>query len=128
MMNVKKLINKVGLVLIAAMLMQSAYADPSSMISRQVSRTVSQEVNRNLSERVMEEELQKVEPVKEDKVISAKVKIKQAQKLLKKLGFKPGVADGVMGRNTRKAITAFQKSRELKGDGRLTESLLEKLG
>ena len=125
--HLNNLINKSGLVFIAVILTQPAYADPSSMISRQVSRTVSQEVNRNISEQVVKE-AQKVEAVKEDKVIFAKAKIKQAQKLLKKLGFKPGVADGVMGRNTRKAITTFQKTHGLEGDGRLTESLLEKLG
>jgi len=127
-MKVNNLKYKTGLVFIVAMMLpiQSTNADPSSMISRQVSRTVSQEVNRNISERVVKE-VQKVEAVKEDKVIYAKAKIKQAQKLLKKLGFKPGVADGIMGRNTRKAIAEFQKSKGIVSNGRLTEKLLERL-
>lgn len=127
-MKVNNLKHKMGWVFIAAicMPMQSVSADPSSMISRQISRTVSQEVNRNISDQMVKD-VQKVESVKQDKEIYAKAKIKKAQKLLKKLGFKPGVADGIMGRNTRKAITDFQKSRELEGNGLLTEGLLEKL-
>jgi len=127
-MKVNNLKYKAGLVFIVAIMqpIQSTNADPSSMISRQVSRTVSEEVNRNISEQVVKQ-AGKVKAVKEDKIIYAKAKIKKAQKLLKKLGFKPGIADGVMGRNTRKAIVAFQKSKGIESNGRLTEKLFEQL-
>lgn len=43
--------------------------------------------------------------------------IKRIQTALKEKGFNPGVIDGVMGRNTRKAIVAFQKKHKLIADG-----------
>jgi membrane-bound lytic murein transglycosylase B len=46
---------------------------------------------------------------------------------LKKLGFDPGALDGVMGRQGRAALRAFQKARRLIPDGFATENLLERM-
>jgi len=107
-------------------MVQHLSASPNGMISRQISQTVSQEVNKNISDNIVKKTI-KPERVVEDKQLYAKALIKKAQKLLKKQGFKPGVADGVMGGNTRRAISAFQKSKGIKVDGRLTEGLLQSL-
>ena len=46
---------------------------------------------------------------------------------LKTLGFDPGVVDGVIGRGSRAAIRAYQKSRGLTADGYPTKALLAKV-
>jgi peptidoglycan hydrolase-like protein with peptidoglycan-binding domain len=46
---------------------------------------------------------------------------------LKKLGFDPGALDGVMGRQGRSALRAWQKARGLAPDGFATEALLERI-
>jgi membrane-bound lytic murein transglycosylase B len=48
----------------------------------------------------------------------------QFQTDLKNLGFDPGVADGVLGRNTRAALRLYQKAHGLAADGFPTASLL----
>jgi len=108
-----------------SVMVSSAAADINSLISNEVSRTVSQEVNKNLADKMIE--AQKPDTPFLDKKLFAKSEIKKAQQLLQSLGFKPGTADGLMGKNTRKAIRNFQKSQVIKVDGVLTESLLHKL-
>lgn len=43
---------------------------------------------------------------------------------LKRLGYDPGVVDGVLGRQTRAALKLYQKSRNLPADAFPTASLL----
>jgi membrane-bound lytic murein transglycosylase B len=50
-----------------------------------------------------------------------------AQEALARLGFDPGVADGVLGLKTREAARAWQKSRSLPADGYLTYGLVLRL-
>lgn len=47
-----------------------------------------------------------------------------AQMLLADLGYDPGAVDGLMGRNTRKAIVQFQRQNGLQADGNLDKELL----
>ncbi|CUA95200.1 peptidoglycan-binding protein [Pannonibacter indicus] len=53
--------------------------------------------------------------------------ILQAQALLQKLGFDPGVADGSMGPKTRSAIEAFQRSANLPVTGNVDAGLIRAL-
>jgi len=46
---------------------------------------------------------------------------------LQKLGFDPGMPDGVLGRRTRTALRQYQKSKSLPADGFPTASLLDRL-
>ena len=50
-----------------------------------------------------------------------------AQVMLDHSGHSPGVIDGIMGGNTRRAITAFQRANGMTADGQLSPALLEKL-
>jgi hypothetical protein len=50
-----------------------------------------------------------------------------AQDSLNRLGFNAGVADGVIGVNTRAALRAWQKARGLVADGYLTIDLIQRL-
>lgn len=50
-----------------------------------------------------------------------------AQVWLDRSGHSPGVVDGVMGANTRRAIRAYQRANGIPEDGMLTMALLEKL-
>lgn len=53
-----------------------------------------------------------------------RAKIKQVKKSLRKLGYRPGPADGLTGRKTSKAIKTLQKDRGLPIDGKPSKSLL----
>ena len=53
--------------------------------------------------------------------------VSTAQRALNELGFGVGKPDGIAGPATRRAIIAFQKSKGLGEDGRLTTALLDKL-
>jgi len=126
-MKVNHIKSKCCIALFAALflMMQTVSADINSLVSGQISRTVSQTVNKNISDKVIESS--KPELPRIDKKLYAKAEVKQAQQLLLNLGFKPGVADGLMGKRTQKAIRKFQKSNAISDDGVLTESLLQKL-
>ncbi|NGM51993.1 lytic murein transglycosylase [Caulobacter sp. 602-2] len=50
-----------------------------------------------------------------------------AQIALARLGFDPGPADGVIGAGTRKALRAWQQSRQLPADGYLSSDMVGKL-
>lgn len=52
---------------------------------------------------------------------------KEVQQLLKKAGFNPGAADGVMGSKTRSTIRNFQKANELKVTGFIDSKTWAKL-
>jgi membrane-bound lytic murein transglycosylase B len=49
------------------------------------------------------------------------------QEALSAKGYDPGVADGIIGANTRKAVRAYQQSQGLPADGYPTVKLLERL-
>jgi peptidoglycan hydrolase-like protein with peptidoglycan-binding domain len=66
-------------------------------------------------------------PAPESGLVSDAHGIGVAQRALNALGFAVGRPDGVAGPATRRAIIAFQKSKGLTDDGRLTTALLEKL-
>jgi peptidoglycan hydrolase-like protein with peptidoglycan-binding domain len=50
-----------------------------------------------------------------------------AQSALAKLGFNPGVADGLVGVSTRAALRAWQKTQGLPADGYLSAAMVERL-
>jgi peptidoglycan hydrolase-like protein with peptidoglycan-binding domain len=54
--------------------------------------------------------------------------VKEAQQALKRQGFDPGPADGVMGAKTQQALHDFQKSKNLKTTGRLDDETAAALG
>jgi hypothetical protein len=56
-----------------------------------------------------------------------RLKVANVQAALLKLGFDVGEVDGIVGERTTAAIEAFQKEYHLDVDGKITESLLEKL-
>lgn len=49
--------------------------------------------------------------------------VEETQRLLTQLGYRPGPADGQMGRKTRAAIQAFQRAQGLTVDGQVSKSL-----
>lgn len=53
--------------------------------------------------------------------------VQEVQTLLTQLGYNPGPADGVAGKNTRQAVREFQKKRGLKVTGEINSQLLEQL-
>jgi peptidoglycan hydrolase-like protein with peptidoglycan-binding domain len=54
--------------------------------------------------------------------------IRKVQEALKEKGENPGTVDGIMGRKTRAAIKAFQKTNGLKVTGTVDDQTGEKLG
>ncbi len=60
-------------------------------------------------------------------IIDDQLNIKLIQTILEKAGFDPGTIDGKMGPKMKKAVTAFQKSRGLKPDGKIGYKTLMKL-
>jgi hypothetical protein len=53
--------------------------------------------------------------------------VADVQTRLAKLGYDPGPADGQLGPKTRAAIRAYQKDSDLKADGQVTASLVERI-
>jgi hypothetical protein len=68
-------------------------------------------------------DLRRAEPTPE----SSMVVVSDVQHFLVALGYKPGLADGVVGRQTRSAIFKFQAEAGVMPDGRVTGALLEAL-
>ncbi|MDJ0945912.1 MAG: peptidoglycan-binding domain-containing protein [Kiloniellales bacterium] len=58
------------------------------------------------------------------KPLTDKAGIKETQALLNAKGYKAGTADGIVGRNTRSAIRAYQKDNQLRVTGAVTDHLL----
>jgi hypothetical protein len=56
-----------------------------------------------------------------------KALVQRVQQMLAKLGYEPGPADGVPGRKTRRAIRDYQEKSGFAADGRVTETLLDRL-
>lgn len=54
-------------------------------------------------------------------------RVRTAQYLLSRLGYDPGPADGVAGRNTLAAVRAYQTDKGEAADGRITEALVNRL-
>jgi peptidoglycan hydrolase-like protein with peptidoglycan-binding domain len=54
--------------------------------------------------------------------------IRQAQTVLKQKGFDVGLADGIMGPRTRKALIAFQQQQGLQGTGQIDQRTVTALG
>ncbi len=59
-----------------------------------------------------------------DKKMDQKQLLLEIQQHLLRLGYKPGIADGIYGGKTREAITAFQRKKGLDPNGLATEKLL----
>jgi hypothetical protein len=53
--------------------------------------------------------------------------VRRAQRLLAALGYRPGGVDGVYGRQTDRAIRAFQQREGVKADGKVSKLLLRRL-
>lgn len=56
-----------------------------------------------------------------------RVQTTQVQRYLRRLGYDPGVADGVAGKKTTSAVRAFQTDHGAKADGQISASLLNSL-
>jgi membrane-bound lytic murein transglycosylase B len=67
-----------------------------------------------------------VRPASEQRL--SRSQIENIQVLLTAQGFDPGLVDGVIGSQTRRAIKEFQRSAKLPADGHPTHELLEVLG
>lgn len=72
-------------------------------------------------------------PAKQEKAkhrapVESREHVKKLQEALKDKGEDPGAVDGIMGRKTRAAISAFQKANGLKVTARLDDQTAEKLG
>ena len=65
--------------------------------------------------------------VKTPPVQETQMQIKTAQYLLSRLGYDPGPADGLAGRNTRAAVSAYQTDKGETADGKITEALVNRL-
>lgn len=54
--------------------------------------------------------------------------IRAVQKKLNAMGFDAGIADGIIGPNTRRAIRDFQQDKGMEVDGQISSALIKKLG
>ena len=59
--------------------------------------------------------------------IPVRPEVAQAQELLAKLGYNPGIADGKFGQRTEAAMIAFQKEQSLKTDGQVTAEMIAQM-
>jgi peptidoglycan hydrolase-like protein with peptidoglycan-binding domain len=64
------------------------------------------------------------EPVREPRGLQ-RAGIRELQRLLNRLGYSAGRADGVIGERTRAAIRAFERARGMEVRGRATDVVLE---
>ena len=90
--------------------------------------------NYEISVRQVKEDIKTIDQrVSAKKVVNKEVKqkkkipkalIKDVQKLLSQLGYKPGIADGKYGRKTGAAIKQFQQKAGLVVDGKVSDKLL----
>ena len=62
-----------------------------------------------------------------DQVPLTRAQVRELQEALNTRGYPVGVADGIMGPNTRNGLSAFQRDQGLVPDGFATQSLLEKI-
>ncbi len=62
-----------------------------------------------------------------DQVPLTRAQVRELQEALNARGYNVGVADGIMGPNTRNGLRAFQRSQGLVPDGFATQSLLERI-
>jgi peptidoglycan hydrolase-like protein with peptidoglycan-binding domain len=62
------------------------------------------------------------------RVVMSRQEVRKVQEALKEKGENPGALDGIMGKKTHAAISAFQKSNGLKVTARLDSQTAEKLG
>jgi len=53
--------------------------------------------------------------------------IRDIQKRLNEIGFNSGPVDGIYGPKTKKAIIKFQRSKHLKLDGKISDTLIREL-
>lgn len=60
-------------------------------------------------------------------VVNDDLNVKLIQKILKKVGFNPGKADGKFGENTKKTVKQFQQAHGLNPDGKIGFKTLLKL-
>lgn len=70
----------------------------------------------------VEREMQKVQV--EERQYTREEIVTHVQQELAKLGYNPGVADGIYGKKTRSAIEAFQKDQDLEVDGKASMELI----
>ena len=74
-----------------------------------------------------ERQVASLPPTAAPSLAPTKDQIRDAQRLLAALSYKPGPADGIMGRGTRTAIQQFQRQVGLPGDGMVSDGLLDSL-
>ncbi len=60
-------------------------------------------------------------------VLAAPPTIREIQQILQQLGFTPGPADGVMGKQTREALKQFQRQQNIEQTGRTDQRTLDLL-
>lgn len=94
-----------------------------SVLEAQI-RSKDEEVNslREALNKITEEKEVTVKQIKKKKIIGevkSRPNVKQIQICLKNAGYNPGSIDSRMGRQTKDAIKAFQKSNNLVADGRV---------
>jgi localization factor PodJL len=70
----------------------------------------------------------KAEKAENKAVVKGSEEIRKVQEALKEKGEEPGVIDGIMGKKTRAAIRAFQKTNGIKVTGTFDDQTAEKLG
>ncbi len=54
-------------------------------------------------------------------------RVRAVQKVLAELGYAPGRIDGILGEETRRAIRAFERDREMPVTGRITPALIQEI-
>lgn len=65
--------------------------------------------------------------VKQDKPLEGKTLVAEVQKMLGELGYSPGLADGIAGNRTVRAVKKFQTDSGMEADGKIDNDLLSSL-